>query len=274
MVDVSSRQPSRPDGTDPVDDYLDRLLVELRGRAGNVRRVLAEVEHHLSDAVDEELARGLDPPEARRRAVERFGPPRALARQFATAPPRLLPAPVLIQLVLVAALIGGIGLAAMGASGVVAQGMGMAFGKRFVAGDPPGVTYTPQRCADFMEYYPAAASCQDAAVDHHFDEAVQYRLAAGVLGLLVLGGYGALQRRRRRSTTVGLLPEGFLATVGGSLFGVAGAVLLLQGLDQLTFGLPGAGPSLSDGTVSLVVAAAFLVSLRRTLARRAATVAA
>ena len=274
MVDVTVPRPGRPDGPDPVDDYLDQLLLELRGRAGNVRRVLAEVEHHLRDAVDEELAGGLEPREARRRAVERFGAPRALARQFSSAPRRLLPTPVLIQLVLVAALVGGIGLAAMGASGVVAQGMGMTFGKRFVAGDPPGVTYTPQRCADFMEYYPAAASCQDAAVAHHFDEDVQYRLAAGVLGLLVLGGYGALGRRRRRSMTVGLLPEGFVATVGGSLFGVAGAVLLLQGLNQLVLGLPGAGPSLSDGAVSLVVAAAFLVSLHRTLARRAATVAA
>ena len=56
------------------------------------------------------------------------------------------------------------------------------------------------------------------------------------------------------------------------LFGVAGAVLLLEGLNQLVLGVVGAGQFLSGGVVSLAVALSFLVSLHRTLARRAATV--
>lgn len=264
MVDMSA--------PDPVDRYLDQLLVELRGAAGNVRRVLAEAEHHLRDAIEEGVAQGLTPDEARQRALDRFGSPRTVARQFVSPSRRLVPPAVLVQLLFAAALLAGIGLAAIGVSGVVAQGMGMAFGKNFVAGDTPGLTYTPQRCADFLEYYPQAPSCTDAAVDHHFDETVQYRAAAGVLGLLVLGGYGLVRSRRRPVATVGLLPEGFFATVGTSLFGIAGAVLLLEGLNQIVLGTVGAGQFLSGGVVSLLVALSFLVSLHRTLARRAATV--
>jgi hypothetical protein len=253
---------------DPVERYLDQLLAELHGTAGNIRRVLAEVEHHLRDAIDEGTAQGLPLEEARRRALERFGSPRTVARQFASPARRLVSAAVLGQLILAVALLGGIGLVAIGVSGVVAQGMGMAFGKTFVAGDPPGVTYTPARCADFLEYYPSAPSCADAAVDHHFDETVQYRVAAGVLGLLVLGGWWLARRRAPRS--LGLLPDGFVATVGASLFGLVGGFLVLSSVDQLVFGVDGAGQNLSGGIVSLLVALAFLVSLNRTLARRAA----
>lgn len=254
---------------DPVERYLDQLLTELHGTAGNIRRVLAEVEHHLRDSIDEGTAQGLPLEEARRRALERFGSPRTVARQFASPARGLVSPAVLGQLILAMALLGGIGLAAIGVSGAVAQGMGMAFGKTFVAGDPPGVTYTPARCADFREYYPAAPSCADAAVDHHFDETVQYRVAAGVLGLLVLGGWW-LARRRRPARHLGLLPDGFVASVGASLFGLVGGFLVLASVDQLMFGVDGAGQNLSGGIVSLLVALAFLVSLNRTLARRAA----
>ena len=41
---------------DPIDTYLDRLLSHLRGSAGDVRRILAETEAHLRDAVSELMA--------------------------------------------------------------------------------------------------------------------------------------------------------------------------------------------------------------------------
>lgn len=62
--------------------------------------------------------------------------------------------------------------------------------------------------------------------------------------------------------------------MGTSLFGIAGAGLPLEGLNQIVLGEVGAGQFLSGAVVSLAVALSFLVSLHRTLLRRAATVGA
>ena len=72
---------------DRIEGYLDQLLLELRGRATDVRRVLAETEEHLRDATADGVAAGLSPDEAEAEAIARFGSPRAIARRF--APPRL-----------------------------------------------------------------------------------------------------------------------------------------------------------------------------------------
>jgi hypothetical protein len=257
-----------------VEAYLDRLLVELRGRARDVRRILAEVDDHLHDAVDAGMAEGLSLDDARARAIARFGPPGVVARRFARRPGRLPPVPVLRQLVVALALLGGVGLVGIGASGAVAGGMGAAFGKDFVAGDPAGVTYTPARCSYFLEYHPAP-SCGQAAAAHHFDEVVFYRLAAGALGVLVLGAYGLVRRSRRFSHLtdgVGLLPDGFTATVGTAVFGAAAVVLVGQSLGQIAGGDPsGAGNYLSGGVVALVLAGFHLVGLHRALLDRAVT---
>ena len=42
--------------SDPIEDYLDRLLVSLSGSPRQVRHTLAEVEAHLRDAVAEGIA--------------------------------------------------------------------------------------------------------------------------------------------------------------------------------------------------------------------------
>jgi PadR family transcriptional regulator PadR len=90
----------------------------------------------------------------------------------------------------------------------------------FVAGDLPGMTYTPERCAEFLEYFPDAGSCAKAAALHHWGEVVEYRVAAGVLGLLVLGAFLLWRRRARPPEYLGVLPDGFAATVATSLYGV------------------------------------------------------
>ncbi len=185
----------------------------------------------------------------------------------------LTPAQLLWQLVLATMLLGGVGLTAVGASGLVAGGMGMLFGKGFVSGDAPGVIYTPDRCADFQEYAPRARTCEEAATIHHFGEVVDYRMAAGVLGLLALGLWWLLRRSRRDAPE--LLPEGLVAGVGAAMFGAAAAALLLQSVGLLAFGQSaGAGQYLSGGLVSLVMAAAFAVFLYRALLLRARPVAA
>lgn len=243
----------------PIDAYLNELLVALQGNAPDVRRVLAEAEEHLRDAAAEGVAAGLEPEEAERQAVARFGSARLVARRFAAETPARLTRALLGQVVLAALLLGSVGLVAVGMSGGVAAAMGSLWGKSFVAGDPHGITYTAARCADFQEYHPRP-TCEQAATAHHFDEVVGYRLDAGVLGLLGLGAY-AVARRRRQQVRVGGLPETFVPTVAAAVFAVGGGGLLLMAFGQMG---PGSGEYLSGALVALVAAGWY----GRTLLRR------
>jgi len=248
-----------------IDGYLDRLadLLVLRGRS--VRRILCESEDHLREAAADAAAAGVDPVRAEQLAIERFGSPSTVARRFAAGENRV-PAGLLASALLSLALVAGIGLVAVGASGGVAAAMGGIAGKSYVAGDAPGVTYTPARCAEYQALRPEARSCADAAVAHHFDEVVGYRLDAGVLGVLVLAGwYMARRRRLRADGTVGL-PWSYTSIAGAVLFGVAAAGLGgLGAMGSLSGGGSGAGELLSAGLVSVAVAAAFAVAVVRSL---------
>src|SRR5947208_11740742 len=168
------------------------------------------------------------------------------------------------SLALAALLMAWVGFVSIGVSGAVAAGMEAAFGAGFVAGDLPGVTYTPDRCADLKEYAPSATTCEEAAALHHADETVTYRIAAGVLGLILLGLWALV--RRRGALGPGRLPDGLVAGAGCAPFGVVGLALLAQGLELLALGpSSGEGADLSAAIVSLVIAVLFGRSLYRTL---------
>ena len=260
--------------TDPIEGYLDQLLTHLRGSAQDVRRILSEVEEHLRDATAELGAAGASEEEAQRLAIERFGHPRTVARQFSARLAPIPPAAVVAELARTAVLLGTVGLVAIGASGALAELLGRLFGPAFVAGDLPGVTYTAQRCAEFLEYFPDAGSCQQAAALHHWGEVVEYRVAVGVVGAFVLGAYLLWRRRpdRQDPRYLGVLPDGFPATVATSLYGVAAAALALLSLDSfLVAGGDGTGQWLSAALVSAVMCAAYGVPLAgHLLGRRAA----
>jgi hypothetical protein len=146
----------------------------------------------------------------------------------------------------------GIALVAVGVSGLLAWGMGATVGKGFVAGDPPGVTYTTARCADFFEYAPHARSCEQAATEHHFGEVVDYRIGAGVLGVVALAVAAWWRRRRAQSD---LLPPTLVPTVAATAAGIVGLWLCGQGLDFIVLRTDGGGGEyLSAGTVALAVA--------------------
>jgi len=154
----------------------------------------------------------------------------------------------------------------------VAELLGRLFGAGFVAGDLPGVTYTAQRCAEYLEYFPDAGSCAQAAALHHWGEVVEYRVAVGVLGLLVLGGFLLWRRRpdQQDPRYLGVLPDGFSATVATSLYGVAAAALALLSLDWfLVADGDGTGQWLSAAIVAAAMAAVYGVSLYRTVLTRA-----
>jgi len=255
---------------DLIEGYLDRLLGHLRGSAHDVRRILAETEEHLRDATAELVAAGAGEEEAQRRAIERFGDPRAVARRFSARLAPVPPAAVAGELAGTAVLLGGVGLVAIGVSGLVAELLGRLFGPGFVAGDLPGVTYTSERCAEFLEYFPDAGGCARAAVLQHWGEVVEYRVAAGVLGLLVLGAFLLWRRPARPPQYLGVLPDGFAATVATSLYGLAATVLAVESLDTLLVaGGAGTGQWLSGAVVALAMAVAYGSSLYRTVLAQA-----
>ena len=257
---------------DPIEGYLDQLLGHLRGSAHDVRRILAETEEHLRDATAELEAAGASQEEAQRRAIERFGHPRTVARRFSARLAPIPPAAVAAELARAAVLLGGVGLVAIGASGLVAELLGRLFGAGFVAGDLPGMTYTAERCAEFLEYFPDAGGCAQAAALHHWGEVVEYRVAVGVVGAFVLGAYLLWRRRpdRQDPRYLGVLPDGFSATVATSLYGVAAAALALLSLDSfLVADGDGTGQWLSAAIVAAAMAAVYGVSLYRTVLTRA-----
>jgi len=255
---------------DLIERYLDRLLTQLRGSAHDVRRILSETEEHLRDAASELMAAGASDEEAQHQAIARFGDPRTVARRFSTGLAPIPPVAVAAELARAAVLLGAVGLVAIGLSGALAELLGRMFGASFVAGDLPGITYTPQRCADFLEYFPDAGSCAQAAALHHWGEVVEYRVAAGVLGLLVLGASTLWRRRRQEAQYVGVLPDGFSATVATSLYGVAAAILALQSLESFMVARgAGNGQWLSGAIVAFAMAVVYGTSLYRTVLARA-----
>jgi hypothetical protein len=136
----------------PVDRYLDDLFDRLAGTGAAGRRIIAEAEDHLQAAADRGEASGLSRVDAERRAVAAFGTPDAIAAELrAVQRPEAWLRPAFAG----AWLAGGLGLLAIGASGLVAEVLGRAFGPEFVAADGPGVTYTAPAARNISACSPA-----------------------------------------------------------------------------------------------------------------------
>lgn len=256
-----------PDG--PVERYLDDLFDNLAGTGAAGRRSVSEADDHLRSAVADSVAAGVEPEQAEREAVERFGRPGTIATQLRVAHRGVgaLIRPFITGTVWV----GLVGALALGVSGLVSEVLGRAFGAGFVAGDSDGVTYTAARCADFFEYFPNAGSCEGAASLHHWGEVVEYRVALGILGLLALGAWVVLRRRTRLGGTAWRAPAPIVALVVAGLAGASGAAMLFLSLGGISFDhSQGTGVMLADGSVALLVGVgALLWALRHS--RRAPT---
>jgi hypothetical protein len=159
--------------------------------------------------------------------------------------------------------LGAVGLVTVGASGAVAAALGAIGGKAFVSGDPPGVTYSAARCAEFHEYVPSARTCEQAATVHHFGEVVGYRLAAGVLGLVVIGVLAIAGRRHAHLLDQDRLPVAFEDSIGAVCSGAAAVGVGGYGLDQIALGNNGAGFWISGGIVAVVAGSAFAIRWSR-----------
>jgi hypothetical protein len=245
-----------------IDGVLDELFDHLAGTGPAGRRALAEAEDHLHSAAAHARASGLDAAAAERDAVQRFGPPAAVAAGIRRA--HLDRAAIARTAFIGTWFVGAVSLVAIGVSGLVAELFGRVYGAGFVAGDGSGVTYTPERCADYFEYVPNAGSCAAAAAEHHFGEVVTSRVAVGVLGLLALAVL-AIARRTLLRGPQWRQPSPYVATVLLALFGLAALGLGGLGLMQLGLGTSsGVGADLAAGLVAaIVVLVVAFWSLRR-----------
>ena len=145
--------------------------------------------------------------------------------------------------------------------------MNMLLGPAVRGRDGTRVSYPAASCRWWLADDPGVHTCARAAVLENSIDAVSLRLAAGVLGLiLLLAAYYLAPRRRSRH----VLPDGFMPTIAMSLFGVAGAGLaVLAASGGPGTSVVGPGWYLSGALVALVMAAGFALQLNRTLLRRA-----
>jgi hypothetical protein len=247
---------------DPIEMHLDHLLVAHNGSPREIRRTLAEVEAHLLDASAEAEARGLSPADARAEAVRRIGPPEA-----AVGPPALtlrLTGALRRQLVLAGLLIGGVAGVAVGVAGAFALAIKALWGAGGIATAFPTGSYTAADCERWRSAYPSARDCLTAMTADHADDFLRNAVLAAVLGVVALLIRVWLRRRwseRRLSTA---LPSGVEWLAGAVLAAVAGAGLLVLGLDAvLTTQANGAGQPLSLALAALFAAAFFAAQARQ-----------
>lgn len=252
---VSATGAARGEGQSPIDAYLDELFAAARDSdPGAARRLLSETETHLRESAARLRVQGLVPEAAELEAVRRFGP-------LGTVTPSLrTPWRSVGRLPLRAFMRPAVGLAAVGAiavglSGLVSELFGRLWGAGFVSGDLPGVAYTAARCAVLQTPHPGL-DCAQAAAAHHWGEVVEYRVAFGVLGLVLLIVWRYLPRSVR-------LPAGLAPLVGAAAFLLAAGGTGVQALNAAVQGGQGVGAWLSAVAVALPLAAAFAVAALR-----------
>jgi len=252
-----------------IDSYLDELLLALRGRPREARRLLAEVESHLREAIDAHVAAGLGEPEATEEALRRLGPPSAVARGL---PPQAAYRSLLSQLTEAALLVVSLLFLAAGVAAVPAAVVGLTANPRLVTGDQAGPVLAPGRCQQLLHML-AAPSCTQALAAHHLQEVIRDHLLSGWLGFLVMVAWWVLHVHRR--TRPAVLPAGFALTVCGTLLGIVAAFLLAvsipdvaRGTDSIG-GLTGSGDLVATGATMMAAALLCWVALARQATRPA-----
>jgi hypothetical protein len=245
---------------DAVEDFLDRLLVSLSGSPRRVRHTLAEVESHLRDAVDEGMAAGLSEPEAQEWAVERMGPVHTV-----TGGPAALSRPsgaLMRRLTLMAALVGGAGLTAIGGAGLIARWFQAVKGTAFITAPWAPGSYTQADCARWLAGDRATHSCVTAMLADHAGDIALETTAAGILGLLLLAGYVTLRIRWRDRATMTALPPGSAQALGAALAGLAAGACfaVAYNIENTQRGI-GAGLPWSLGLAAAIIAVLFALAL-------------
>jgi hypothetical protein len=232
--------------------------------------MLTETEAHLYADLDRGVARGLARDDAARAAVVQFGPAADVARVWsASAPPKPMPplSAMLRHGATQLAPLVGVGLIAIGISGLLARVMTSLWGLRFMFADPPGTTYPASSCSYWMSLHPRAATCTSAYLAESLADGLNARYAAGVLGLVVLAVL--VVRRRRRQLPLISLPSPATALIAGGVFCAATVALAAVAADAIRVAHGnGAGQWLSAAIVALLVAVSYGFAYLHSLHRR------
>lgn len=252
-----------------IESYLDELLLRLRGRPREARRLLSEVDSHLRGSIEAGLAAGLDKTQAAEETLKRFGPPSAVARGL---PSRAAYRVLLAQMTEAALLVISTLALAAGVAAVPAAILGLTGNPDLVTGDPARPALTHGRCQQLLHMF-AAPSCGQALADHHLEEVIRNHLFTGWLGFLILAAWWLL--RAHRKTQPALLPAGFTLTVCSTLRGVVAAFLLAFGVADVahgihsTGGVIGSGDLVATGATIMIAALLSWVALARQATRPA-----
>jgi hypothetical protein len=251
---------------DPIEVYLDQLLVALPGSPRHVRQTLAEVEAHLRDSAERARHDGLDDHAAAVAAVERMGPIQVVVEgrghRLGLTPARRR------RVVLGGLFVGAIGGIAIAVAGVLAGIVRMIAGDRAIGVPFPSGSYSAADCSRWMTAYPHAPDCVSAMTIDHANDFLRNAAVAGVCGLIALATFARLRRRWSSRAVATALPSWSEDIVGCVLSSVATVVLLGQGVDALivTHG-QGAGQSLCLAVGAAAAAVVFGVRANSTLAK-------
>jgi len=238
---------------DPIEAYLDQLLVTLPGAPRQIRHTLAEAEAHLLDAAAAGVAAGLDQATSRAAAVRQLGPVSGLADRPRLGP-RLTPA-LRRRLVLAGLWVGGLGGVAVGIGGVIAWLVRTVWGNTAIATPFPAGSYSAADCARWLAAYPSAHDCVTAMTADHADDFLRNAAACGVLGALALGVYLLLRPRWANPAVTAALPRASEDIVGAGLALLATVLLVGQGVDAVVVTRAnGAGQPLSLAATALLAA--------------------
>jgi hypothetical protein len=253
-----------------VEQYLDRLFDALAGTGPNGRRVLVEAEAHLAESTDVLERGGLNPDDAAREALARFGSPDSVAQAAIRegGPSAWLP----VRRIMAAAwLLGSVALASFGLAGALNFVFGMLLGPGWVASDAPHQTYPAARCARLLAAYPDGTSCQAASVAHNFGVLVYLPLMLSVLGFVLLALFAIARRDARLRRFATLPPFGPVTLLGTMAFGSGAAILVILALQRVQIGQNfGIGAPLAHAAALAAAALVLLPSAWRELRRRVA----
>src|SRR5258708_37028609 len=213
--------------SEPLEAYLDGLLLTLPGSPREVRHTLTELEAHLHDAVAEGIAAGLTQCEAATAAVARVGPLHAITgRTSRFSRPT---AALLRRSALAGSLVGGVALVGYSISAAISWALAALRGGTFVIAPFPPGSYTQADCARWLAGDPSARTCVAAmTADHVFDILLQ-GVAAGFFGVVALLAFWVLRQRWQDRSTLTALPVGSAEAVGAILaFFVAASGLAVR----------------------------------------------